>query len=267
MPAFGRILTLVIAAVSLVTAQSSSPQQFEVATIKLSPPGGRGGGVRPSPGGERYVATNASLKMLITVAYRLRADQIAGGPGWMDTVTFDMNAKAEHASTVEELHTMLKNLLAERFQLQFHLETKELPVYVLTVDKSGPDPAKLIPHNAENAGEPWVDIVLDTQPGAFLHSTWHAKTASMDYFAFRLGLALDRPVIDQTGLTGGYDFDFAYTRDLPPGISEGAHLNGALIDTSGPTIFEAVRKLGLKLERQKGPVRIMVIDRAEKPVE
>ena len=98
--------------------------------------------------------------------------------------------------------------------------------------------------------------------------TWHAKFVPMDYFAWRLSLLLDRPVLDQTELTGGYDFDLRFTREPPPGLPEGALLNGAPIDTSGPTLFQALRQqLGLKLERTKGPVDIIVIDHAEKPGE
>ncbi|HEY1493299.1 MAG TPA: TIGR03435 family protein, partial [Candidatus Solibacter sp.] len=135
-------------------APDSSALRFEVASLKSTPAGGRGGMIRPSPGGERYLATGISLQLLMTVAYRVKADQITGGPAWTLTDRWDMNAKAERPSTVEEMHTMLKNLLADRFQLRFHLETKELSVYALTVDKAG---LKLTPHEAQNAGEPWID--------------------------------------------------------------------------------------------------------------
>src|SRR5207248_5001548 len=131
-------------------AATPSSLKFEVASLKASQPGGRGGGIRPAPGGERYQATNIPLRLMIMVAYRIKADQVAGGPGWIDTDLYDMNAKAERPSSVEELHVMLQNLLAERFKLQFHRETKELPVYALSVDKNGP---KLTPHEAQNAGE------------------------------------------------------------------------------------------------------------------
>ena len=81
-------------------------------------------------------------------------------------------------------------------------------------------------------------------------------------------MILDRPVVDQTSLNGGYDFDLSFTTELPPGIPADGLLNGQRIDTSGPSIFEVIRKqLGLKLEHQKGPVDILVIDQAEKPVE
>jgi uncharacterized protein (TIGR03435 family) len=90
----------------------------------------------------------------------------------------------------------------------------------------------------------------------------------MDYFAWRLSMILDRPVVDQTNLKGGYDFDLLFTPKLPPNFQPGTGLNGAPIDTSGPTIFEAVRRqLGLKMERQKGPVDVLVVDQAVKPVE
>ena len=244
------------------TAGPPSSLKFEVASLKPTPPDAQPPfGIRPAPGGERYVASNVTLKVIMTVAFRVRDEQIAGGPDWINTLRYDMNAKAERPSSVEELHIMLQNLLIERFKLQFHHETKELPVYALMVDKDGP---KLEPHKAGSAGDPWIDQVSEQ----FLHMVWHAKFAPMDFFAWRLSLILDRPVIDQTKLTGGYDFDLKFTRDLPPGVSEGALVNGAAIDTSGPTIFQAVRQqLGLKLESKKGPADIIVIDHAEKPVE
>lgn len=260
-----RNLLLAVAAFAgtALTQSGPSPLKFEVATIKPSAPGGRGGGIRPLPGGERYQATNMNVKGIMTVAWRIKADQITGGPAWLDSDRFDMNAKAEKPSTVDELHEMLKNLLTEQFKLRLHTETKEMPVYALTVDKGGP---KMTPHEAQSAGDPWIDVAGDSQPGEFLKTKWHATFSPMNYFAFRLSQIMDRPVIDQTGLKGGFDFDLAFTRDLPPGIRDGAMLNGVTIDTSGPTIFDAVQKqLGLKLERQKGPVEILAIDGAEKP--
>jgi uncharacterized protein (TIGR03435 family) len=120
------------------------------------------------------------------------------------------------------------------------------------------------PHEAANAGEPWIDQTIDR----IVHVKMKATFARMDYFAFRLSQLMDRPVVDLTNLKGGYDFNLEYTRDLPPGVSENAQLNGAPIDTSGPTVFAAVkRQLGLELKAQKGPVDIIVIDHVEKPTE
>jgi uncharacterized protein (TIGR03435 family) len=245
-----------------LAAQSPVPAslRFDVASLKPSAPGfHESTTVRMAPGGQRYIGENASLKLLMIVAYRLKADQISGGPSWMDSERYDMNAQAERQSSVEELHVMLQNLLADRFKLQFHKEKKELPVYVLAVDGAG-NP-KLQPHEAENAGEPWIDI-----GGKMLQTTMHAKSVRMDYFTFRLSQMMDRPVVDQTKLNGAYDFDLAFTRELPPNMSENTLINGAPVDTSGPTIFEALRKqLGLRLEAQKAPVDILIVDHAEKP--
>ncbi|MGP0074886.1 MAG: TIGR03435 family protein [Bryobacteraceae bacterium] len=255
-------LMLALLAHAQTTAANTTSLKFEVATIKPGHDDGHGpSGIRPAPGGERYIATNITLKALITVAYRIRPDQVIGGAGWMDTDAYDMNAKAERPSSIEEMHLMLQDLLADRFKLRFHRETKEMPIYALTVDKDGP---KFRPHEAQSAGDPWIDTTFNPFP----HATWHAKFAPMDYFAWRLSGILDRPVVDHTNLKGGYDFELSYTADLPPGMPPGALLNGEAIDTSGPTIFEAIGKqLGLKLERGKGPVDTLVIDHAEKPPE
>ena len=243
------------------TGAPPSSLKFEVAVLKPSPPGGTGGGIRPAPGGERYVGANLTLRMMLWVAYQIRTEQVTGGPSWMDTDRFDVNGKAERPSSTEDLHAMLQNLLTERFKLQLHHESKELPIYALMVDKAGP---KLAAHDPQSAGDPW--IVLNAEH--LVQMKLHATSAPMDFFAWRLSLFLDRHVVNQTNLKGGYDFDLAYTGDLPPGVGPGALINGTTIDTSGPTIFAAIRQqLGLTLERQKGPVDIIVIDRAEKPVD
>jgi uncharacterized protein (TIGR03435 family) len=136
-----------------------------------------------------------------------------------------------------------------------------MPVYALVVDKAG---ARMTPHEAANAGDPWIDQSIDM----LVHVKMKATFASMDYFAFRLSQLMDRPVIDLTNLKGGYDFRLEYTRDLPLGVPENAHLNGVPIDTSGPTVFAAARQqLGLEMKAQKGYVDVIVIKHAEKPTE
>lgn len=187
----------------------------------------------------------------------------------MQTERYDMNAKAEKPSNIEELHMMLRNLLAEEFRLKFHRETRELPVYALTVDKDGP---KLTPHESpstgDTAGKVWIADKRDPRPELALRRTWHATQAPMDLFALRLGEIMDRPVLNLTHLEGSYDFELSFIQapGLPPGAPDGTlRVNGVEVDTSGPSIIEAVRKLGLRLERQKGPVEIMVIEHAEMP--
>jgi len=235
--------------------------QFEVASLKPSQPGAKAGGIRPAPGGRRYTAAGVPLKLLLTVAYRIREDQISGGPGWLGTDLFDMNAEAARPSIIDELHVMLQNLIEERFKLRMHSETKERAFYVLKVDKAG---IKMKPHEIGSAGDPWIE-----QP-AF--GKWIAKFAPMDYLAWRPSAWVDRTVPDRTGLKGGYDFELSWTPGFapvpPPGFPEGGLINSQPADTSGPTVFAAIEKqLGLKLEPQKGPVDVLVIDLVEKPVE
>jgi uncharacterized protein (TIGR03435 family) len=258
-----RIAVTALLSLCAAFAQPQTPPKtlkFEVATLKPTQDSSGRGGIRPAQGGERYLATAVPLRLMIMVAYQLKTEQIVGGPDWMNTDRWDMNAKAEKPSTSDELHLMLQDLLAERFQLKFHRETKELPVYVLSVDKA----PKMTPHDAASAGDPWIDQAVDRVVQVRLS----AKFCPMDYFAWRLGQLLDRPVINKTQIKGGFDFELSYTRDLPPGIREGALLNGEPIDTSGPNIFTAIRQqLGLKLEAQKGPVETLVIDHVEKAAE
>ena len=240
-------------------AKISPDLRFDVASLKPSAPGGRGGGIRPGPGGMRYAANNCPIKTMIQVAYRVKAEQIIGGPGWLDTDQFDLDAKAEKPSNADELHVMLMNMLVDRMQLKFHHEKKEMRMYALTVDKSGP---KVTPHEAANAGEPWIDIATEK----FLHLKMKATCAPMDYFAFRMSQLMDLPVVDLTNLPGGYDFNLEFTRELPPGFPEGGKINGEDPDTSGPTVYAAVKQqLGLELKAQRGPVEVIVIDHAERP--
>src|SRR5258708_35145706 len=137
--------SLILLLVPLCQAQSflkfSPDLKFEVATIKPAgpmDPNNYVAGLRPAPGGERYVATNAPLRMMLTSAFRVREDQIVGGPEWNGSDRFDMNAKAEEPSSHDALRSMLLNLLTDRFQIKFHHEKRDLPRYALTVDRNGP---------------------------------------------------------------------------------------------------------------------------------
>lgn len=233
--------------------------RFEVASLKPSAGQRPGYGIRPAPGGQRYEAWNCPIKVMIEAAYRVKPEQIIGGPGWLDSDRYDMEAKAEKPSSADELHVMLVNMLVDRLRLKFHHERREMRRYALTVDKSG---TKLTPHPNANAGDLFIDQTVEK----ILHIKLKATAAPMDYLAFRLSLLMDLPVVDLTGLQDGYDFTLEYTHDLPPGVPEGTKINGEELDTSGPTIFEAVKQqLGLELTAQKGPVEVIVIDNVERP--
>ncbi len=237
--------------------------EFEVASIKPSQPGARPGGTFIPPGGERYTGSNVFLKFLIQDAYRMHRDQITGGPNWIASDLYNLNAKAERPSSLEDMRLMLQNLIVDRFKLRFHYETVTGPVYALAVDRSSA--LKLRRHDGRYASEPFM--WQRTGPGQELKIGWHASSASMDYLAWQLSSVMYLPVIDRTGLEGAYDFDLAFTRELPLGLPEGALINGVAVDTTGPTVFEAIRKLGLRLVRQTGPVTYMRIDSVERPSE
>jgi uncharacterized protein (TIGR03435 family) len=229
------LFAFIFAASMLAQAPAKIPSdlRFEVASLKPSVRQGPDYGIRPAPGGQRYQAWNCTIKVMITAAFRVKDEQIVGGPGWLESDSYDMEAEAEKPSTSDELHVMLMNMLVDRLQLKFHHEYRDMRRYALTVNNGGP---KFTPHPAANAGDLWIDLTTEKP----LHTKLKGTSAPMDYLAFRLSLLLDLPVVDLTGLHGGYDFTLKYTRDLPPGFPEGAKINGEEPDTSGPTVFAAM---------------------------
>jgi bla regulator protein blaR1 len=260
-----RVLGLAFTIAGLAVGQAFAPTgslKFEVASVKPSQPGTPAGGVRPAPGGQRYVGTGVPLRSYLYVAYQVKEEQIAGGPAWADTELYDLNAEAEKPTNIEELHIMLQNILTERFKLRFHFEKKETSAYVLTVDKDGPRNLKL--HPSPSGG----DVILDRVSEGLVHDKWTAHCASIDFFVWRFSAWFDRPMINQTGLKGCFDFELSFTRELPRGVQEGQLIDGVPVDTYGPTVYQALPKqLGLKLEAKRAPVDTMVIDHAERPVE
>jgi uncharacterized protein (TIGR03435 family) len=224
---------------------------FEVASVKPAAPGARGGIIRQMPGNQRYLATNVPLRLIMTVAYSVTDRQISGGPSWVGTDPFDIDAKAARPVSSDDLHTMLAHLIEERFHLGIRHEQRELPVYELVVDKGG---AKLTEHDAAD---------LDHPPMGGTAQGLAGTNVTMNYFAFVLSRNLDRNVVDKTGLTAHYDVKLDFSRELPPGV---VRPDAAVAE--GPTIFTALREqLGLKLVPAKGPVDFLVIEKAEKPSE
>jgi uncharacterized protein (TIGR03435 family) len=238
-----------------VGGQSPARLEFEVASIKRSDPSGRGGGISPLPGGQTYRAQGAPVKLIFRLMYRLTPSQVSGGPGWLDTELYDIEAKAAKPSTLDELHVMFQNLLADQFRLQFHKETRELPVYALVQDKSG---SKM---KVNEAGDDFK-ISIDAERGGKFVGT----RVAMPYLSWWLSgiVARDgRPVIDKTELDKHYDFTLSFAPEFAKGAPIETPPEGML---DRPNIFDALKEqLGLKLEPQKGPVDIYVIDRAERP--
>lgn len=237
-----RFVTL--AALCAAAAAPLLSQQFEVASIKPTPPGRRRGG-----GGSRYghgsvTMNNVTLKRAIMGAWNVGPHQIAGGPEWLDTDAFEISARAgtpvEDAPTI---NAMLRNLLAERFKLETHLETRVLPAFVLEVTKGGPK------------------MELSTDPAASTSTgrgSIEGRRITMDQFAEVLARQMDLPVVNRTALDGAYNLDLEWT---PVRLNVTAEA-----PPDGPSVFTAIQEqLGLRLLTQKTPIGMLVIDHAERP--
>jgi uncharacterized protein (TIGR03435 family) len=246
---------------SVGAAQSPAPS-FEVASIKPNTEVGQPqSGLRRLPGGGMN-ATNVTLRFLITFAYDIRDHQLSGGPAWLDTDHWDVAAKpsAKDAAAdkdfasdpnADRLKLRMQSLLTGRFKLAFHRETKEMPVYALVLGKGAP---KL---------ELWKEgpgtQILGEQGGIT------CKKVSMKRFAdMVLSRVLGRTVIDKTGLTGEYNFTLRLTPDAPP-KPDPSDAAAPPPDQAATMFSNAVQEqLGLKIEAQKGPVEVLVIDHVER---
>ncbi len=229
---------------------------FEVVSVKPSKPGGRGGAMKVLPGGQEFVAQNFPIRLMIARMHWVPSRQVTGGPEWMDSELWDIQAKADRPGyTREQMLEMLGNLLEDEFKLKLRKDPKEGPVYALTVDKSG------LKMKVNESPEDF-EIPIQGGPGGVTVG----KRVAMERLCFQLGSFLQndgRPVIDKTGLAGYYDFTLSFLPELPPGFDK-ANLPPEMLNR--PSIFDAVKsQLGLKLEAQKGPVDYYVVERAEKP--
>jgi uncharacterized protein (TIGR03435 family) len=231
---------------------------FEVATIKPNLDGGhgKGFGIR----GRTLSTINTSLADLIVFAYDVHNKQILGGPDWIDKDKFDIVGvpDTEGSPSNRQWKMMVQKLLADRFQLVFHHEKRDLPVYILSVAKGGPKNL-----NKSDATGDGFSVPIRNVPGGFTMPIRNAMMSDFTSFALQ-GAVLDRPVLDQTGLTGRYDFTLTWA---PLGTEFGGGLPApAPIDNPPPNLFTAIQEqLGLKLEAVKAPADVMVIDKAEKP--
>jgi uncharacterized protein (TIGR03435 family) len=239
-------------------AADANPE-FDVATIKPATPD-RPGKAFMVRGGQ-FSTINTTLADLITFAYGIHAKQITGAPAWVETEKYDLAAqpKGEGQPNDKQWKTMVQKLLAERFKLTFHRDKKELSVYAITVGKNGP---KLTKSEGNPSG----------LPGLFFRGLGNlpATNATMaDFAGVMQGAVLDRPVVDQTGLTGRYDFTLLWTPDEFQFGGAGARVpppaNNA---TAPPDLFTAFQEqLGLKLESTKAPAEVFVIDKVTKPTD
>ena len=231
---------------------------FEVATIKPHDPNGRGFSLLVGPGGG-LTTTGTSLSDLIVFAYGIHTRQIINGPAWLESERFDITAKPDQEGmpSQPQLRTEMQKLLAERFQLTFHHDKKELSVYAISPGKGEPKLTK----NDSGGSLPTFGVGIGNM---------RLRNASMADFAGLLqAQVLERPVVDQTGLKDKYDFTIKWTPDASQFGGRGANAPPPPENTDAPPdLFTAFQQqLGLKLESTKAPVDVLVLDKVEKPSE
>jgi len=233
---------------------------FDVATIKPNPSGGKHlQGLTMN--GRNFAVRNGSLNDLINFAYKVQAKQILGVPSWSDDDRYDIAAvpDVEGEPSPDQLRTMLRKLLAERFKLTFHHESRDLSAYVLT---AGSNAKKLTP---STSSESLPGMSMQPGAGGLMFLMQNATLA--DFTEFLQWLVLDRPVVDRTGVAGRFDYTVTFTPDDSEFGGHAPKLPERTDATeSAPNLFEAIQQqLGLKLAAEKTAVDVIVIDHVEKP--
>ena len=279
-----RKLLLIGCAVAVVTISSRAQDKdetFEVASVRANKSGDGNGMLRQLPGG-RMTATNMPLRPMITFAYSLAGYQLIGGPGWLNTNRYDVNAKMDAApsstaflpgsTAPNPMQLALQKLLEDRFKLKIHRETREMDIYALVLLKPGAPGPGLKPSTTDCAaaaaaaqrGAPPPAPGSNAPFCGIQGGNGRLRFGGLPAAAF--GSALSGPagrfVADRTGLSGSWDFELTFApeqRGQAPG-------GNAANDSDVPGFFTAIQEqLGLKLEPTKGPVDVVVIDSIEQP--
>ncbi|MGH9574000.1 MAG: TIGR03435 family protein [Candidatus Acidiferrales bacterium] len=239
---------------------TATDPSFEVATIKLTPPGQPGKLFTVTSGGRQVLTKGTTMNDLIGFAYSMQPKQLINAPDWFDKDKFDITGQpdAEGIPNPDQMKTMMRKLLVSRFQLTFHKDTRVLSVYEIVVGKDG---QKLTP-----------TAVQGNLPGLFFRNINPAdlmvRNATLaDFAGLMQSAVLDKPVVDHTGLSGRFDFELKWTPDQGQfetfgGIKAPATENA----DAPPDLFTAIQQqIGLKINSTKGPTDVMVIDKVEKP--
>jgi uncharacterized protein (TIGR03435 family) len=256
----------------------AKPPEWAVISIKPNKAEDHGMRFFFTPDGISF--NNIPVQMILRQAFDLQDDLIFGAPDWVKSDRYDVEAKVDGADVAalktipyDQRSVMLQSLLADRFKLVTHTETRTLPVYELHIAKSGSKlhlatPGDTYPHGLKGPdGAASHGGIMRIERGQFT-----GQAVSLTVLAKQLSQQLHRTIVDKTGLTGNYDFDLRWApeQDLgsgPPGPEGSAHDAPPPTD-SGPSVFTALEEqLGLKLESTKGPVKTLVIDHIDKPSE
>ncbi len=245
MKAMGAVVLL---AVTVLSAQEEASPAFEVASVKVAAQ--RTGtasliATDTDPAMVRY--SNITLKILIAIAYRFDSRLIRGGPAWIDDQLYDLAAKLPAGASQDRVPVMLQALLAEKFKLAVHRETKEQSVYFLVQGKTGPRLKQ-----AQSTDDQSVQRLRgDHPPIQITHSGILGHSMDMGTFAATLAHVAGHQVVDHTGLTGLYDINLTWRPEDDKDFA--------------PELFTVIQEqLGLKLESGKGPVEMLVIDHADR---
>jgi len=238
-----RQITILLLATVASAQQPAARVEFEVASVKAGDPLAPGMSVHSSPSG--ILLENNTLKNILLNAYKIRADQIEGGPKWMESARFTIDAKLPQGVARNLVPEALQNLLADRFQLRIHRETRIKSAFALIQAKGGTKLQKA-PHDEPGHGG------FSAGPRKL-----QGRGVPLSTLVYALAGPAGAPVFDRTELEGEYDFTLEFAAQLGTGDSE-----------TLPDIFAAIQQqLGLKLEPIKAPIEVLVIDRAEKPSE
>jgi uncharacterized protein (TIGR03435 family) len=270
------------------SAKPADDGTFEVATLKQNKSGERGGGIRRLPGG-RVTVTNMAARQLVGFAYQLQPYQLIGGPGWLADDKFDLTAKMEGnpdwgvpgTGRPDPIQLAMRKLLAERFKLKLHTESRDLDAYALVLVKPGVTGPQLKPSPTDCA-----ELMKQAQRGQLppppqgppsfdkpMPCSIMGRIGGFAFDGFPISQAAGmmtgqagRPVVDRTGLTGNWQFVMTFAQERPLGAPPEANIPAP--DPNAPSFFTALQEqLGLKLESTKAPFDVTVIDAAEHPAD
>ena len=239
-------MKMLVVLATLAIANAQTPV-FEAASIKPTGTPAGNSSMKMAPG--RIAMENVSLRKLVLRAWGIPDDRTyaISGPALLNNESFDIQATFAPGATMAELQSMLQALLADRFQLKLHRETRQLPRYTVLVAKGGPLLLPAEPGQARSSGGP---------------GHLEANKISMEKLADLISRQAGLPVVDGTGLTGTFDVSLSWSP--AEGITPG-DASGTAAESSGPSLFAALREqLGLRLESGKGPVEILVVDHIDR---
>jgi uncharacterized protein (TIGR03435 family) len=287
------VLLLAGLAAARLEAQPAARMEFEVASVKPNKSDAPATANNPlgpgnvySPYGGFFQATNFPLYTYILFAYKIMGNQEqflrTQMPAWVMTDRFDIQARAEGNPDKDQMRLMMRSLLADRFKLGIHYETRQVPVFAVVMMKAGKTgptlqshpadyPCSTVPQASQSRNaDPFPALcsglfpLPPTAPGRLRVG---ARNVTMEFIANQLSAVgrLERPVIDRTGLGGNFDFALEWVPERPAAQPAVTDLQP---DPSGPTFLEAITdQLGLKLESQKGPAQLLILDHVEHPSE